>query len=182
MGWQAPRVTDTEVAPGYDEAGAIARAADAWGQARGTGLTGQTADRVQTLAAAWLLLRRAGAGQMVASGWVGAMAGAPDPGVSSTLVLLACDRVQPGAPERTEWLDLGDVGPLVFAAGLVPGEARVGLALGTLTRDGLETLAGLRGWLLPPLSVLAPETVAVRVVARSSVGTSRPWWRRVFAG
>lgn len=91
-------------------------------------------------------------------GWIEAAAAAPlfEQGVSAvrTLVTRREDghpaRVnQPTAMSAWRWQIPADLAPLAFAAGLTPTEARVRAAAGTLTADGLRTLAGLRGWRFP---------------------------------
>ena len=55
-----------------------------------------------------------------------------------------------------DWVAVGPLGPLSFAAGLTVAEVRVQAAAGVLTTEGLAALAALRDWVFPPLLAELP--------------------------
>ena len=137
----------------------LARDVDAWARGRGTWFTDNADDlRLEHLLAVWRVLRNEGASRPVAAHWIGAVAGAPDALSFYALSDLVAERRHSGGVDWREWLSLGEVGPLAYAAGMTAVEARAGLKAGTLDRDGLEILAGLRGWAFPPLPRSARAT------------------------
>jgi hypothetical protein len=84
------------------------------------------------------------------TGWLALYACAHDTAVARDLgnLLLAV----PNARDRMrQWLAVGPLGPLAYAAGLSVEEAVAGTGAGTLTAQHLSTLLILGGWRFPPV-------------------------------
>ena len=103
------------------------------------------------LRSVWQLLHWVGVEAPIAEGWLRAVVAAPDAETMMIVEGMLTDAADVLGAGRSEWLALGQAGPLALAAGLTPTEVRAGLHTGTLTTVGLQTLAGLRGWMFPLL-------------------------------
>lgn len=113
------------------------------GAGRLGGLPGHLSSRYRLLTDEW------GADPDTARGWLAAIVATPTVAEFTRLRrMLEPDLYEHPTP-HTDWLPLGVLGPLAWAAGLSPAETRA--AVHTPTDGRLRTLAALRGWQFPSL-------------------------------
>lgn len=130
-----------------DDAVLALRLAD-WAKARRTGAALILAPLPELLTDLLAMIEQVSI-RRLAVGWAAAVVAAPDPTAAARLESLLRPLSDEHRRRRAAWLILGEVGPLVWAAGLTLQDALDRRDAGTLDEDRLWLLAGLRGWVFP---------------------------------